>query len=1636
MYRSSIFYSPSNKVLNDVITDVAASLGTEVIESYLYASDLDKALHDKDGFVGIEFEDNLINIVDLPLEFNIALRFPLHFRSKKTLIRSWQPNLFFKTYESAESSPYDYEGYLVVQAKLYEALLQRKNYSLLVPQISVRAFPEQMYMDFSYLTPLYNHLTTYFTFIYMAPCLIIGQQIVSEKQRHLREIMRIMGLPVTLNWVSWFIVSYLLYFVPAIVVVCVMKWCMCPASNFLVLLLIFIIYIFTLVCFTFMITAFVTSTVMSMTSLFLTQLLSYLPFLMLGARHKNSMAIIVSLFMNSAMPSIFYQIHSFEMRGTGLQWKNMFKYSHPDDEMTIGTTMMVMLFTNVFRVLIGLYVDQLNPGEFGVAKKWYYPCQKSFWCPWRRYGPRFQDEEQVFHPSVSGKSEIFDTETIRNKKVILEAHNLSKSYGDNEVVHDFSMKFFENEITVMLGHNESGKTTALMMLAGITAPTSGIVTLEGLDLPTARQTGQYSLSICPQHNILFDELSAYWHIVFYSRLKGFEQAEAEAEAEKYLAIMNLLDKSTIRVEYLTTGMKRKLSVCCALCGNTKVVLCDEPTGGLDPCARRDVWNMLRMEKTGRCILMVTHFMEAAEVLADRLAIMRDGHVYCYGTEEKVISSLGPGYRLVCVADENCNADEVTDFLKDNIPNVELENIVGSELTYRLPVQHVHKFTNLFKALESQMDTLKLSSFGVSAPTLRETFLKISGHTVERRSKLGEGDSDDSWVTKPMANRELKRSKKNLNDWHALMFKKCRHTRNHAILYTLIILMPLIELMLFTVMHLVYQQDFLVELDPTDLSNYNNPIVLKEMLVPADEDPHDYYLINNRKIAVAYENIAMDAGATVISVVQETLSQYILNNTRLDEEGFTETYVAAATFDDTIRTWFNRRMNHGAGLSHGLIYRAVAYAMAGMDIRIVNKPRADSDMSVLLTHSDRLARTYSNCLCAYLCFAVSAFVLLPVYEKASHLRHVQIMNGISLWSYWLASFVWDLCMFMLIITTVLLSLYRHPADTLCWISLFLLLFGISALIFTYLLSFLFKDPGRGMAYVLLFYCTIVFLAAFLIPLRNDSVYKHFHNLLMILPLYSLYGAVLFLLTNSSVNTNCHEVEWKSFCELHNRCCDVAALDIYNFLVCLIIGPIIFFILLMLASRALPLRYAIKCRSRECSLRDNDDNVYHARMDIDILVKNEDELKACSLVCRRITKKYRRYVAVNCVSLQVNPYECFGLLGPNGAGKTSTLNMIAGIKIISDGDIYIKGVNIKKLTKQGLLNIGFCPQKNILLNYMTGRDMLKFTALSCGIKKDFIPVIIGKLAERFVLTKSLDLKIRHYSVGTKRKLNIAMAVLAHALVCLDEPTAGVDISAQEEIWVVLSDMRERGRALLLTSHNMQECEKVCSCLAIMVNGSLQCYGSVQQIKHYYDKGITIRIQVATELEMLLGSEDSSSHESEVEIEKEASESTMNSETRWMSKMTVLSTEDDVNTKGTQTNLKKRKKTTLTVPISTEDSTDYVKKSTSTLIRQKSSSLFSRSWAYDSHISTNEFTDYVELIRNVEAKFKADFPDCYIIESYSYRGYVVIVIPDKDVKWSTIFRYVEQKRNSLQIKHYSISETSLEDIFIDFANQQDSE
>lgn len=207
----------------------------------------------------------------------------------------------------------------------------------------------------------------------------------------------------------------------------------------------------------------------------------------------------------------------------------------------------------------------------------------------------------------------------------------------------------------------------------------------------------------------------------------------------------------------------------------------------------------------------------------------------------------------------------------------------------------------------------------------------------------------------------------------------------------------------------------------------------------------------------------------------------------------------------------------------------------------------------------------------------------------------------------------------------------------------------------------------------------------------------------------------------------------------------------------------------------------------------------------------------------------------------------MLGLAGAGKTSTINLILGNEVLSQGNIYSRGYNINIEEKKFLKNIGFLLNENAIIRYMTARDMLRISCLIKGIEKSYIKYVIVELADSFGLTRYLDIKTAYYSPGTKRKLNVAMAVIGSTLVCLDEPTVGVDICAQKEIWTILSRMQSYGKSLLITTTSSTECEELCSTVAILVNGKLCCIGSLQHLKTRFKKGITINFQMANKSEV---------------------------------------------------------------------------------------------------------------------------------------------------------------------------------------------
>ena len=232
----------------------------------------------------------------------------------------------------------------------------------------------------------------------------------------------------------------------------------------------------------------------------------------------------------------------------------------------------------------------------------------------------------------------------------------------------------------------------------------------------------------------------------------------------------------------------------------------------------------------------------------------------------------------------------------------------------------------------------------------------------------------------------------------------------------------------------------------------------------------------------------------------------------------------------------------------------------------------------------------------------------------------------------------------------------------------------------------------------------------------------------------------------------------------------------------------------------------------------------------------------LVLKDLTKYYKRLLAVNGLCLGVKQFECFGLLGLNGAGKTTTFKMITGDVKTSFGEAWVKGYSIKTQVKEVQKLIGYCPQFDALLDDLTAKETLTMFALLRGVPLKDCKYLADKLARDFDFHQHLDKKVKELSGGNKRKLSTLIALVGDpAVIYLDEPTAGVDPATKRYLWDALCKVRDEGKCVVLTSHSMEECEALCTRIAIMVNGNFKCLGSTQHLKNMFAEGCTLTIKI---------------------------------------------------------------------------------------------------------------------------------------------------------------------------------------------------
>ena len=221
---------------------------------------------------------------------------------------------------------------------------------------------------------------------------------------------------------------------------------------------------------------------------------------------------------------------------------------------------------------------------------------------------------------------------------ILSARNLRKSYGDQVVVDGLNLSITRGECFGLLGPNGAGKTTTLRLMLGLIEPDSGELQLLDHAVPQQARAARIRVGVVPQIDNLDPDFTVAENLLVYGRYFGMSDAEINARMPELLEFANLTHKRDVKVPTLSGGMKRRLTLARALVNDPEVIFLDEPTTGLDPQARHLIWQRLReLTARGKTLLLTTHFMDEAERLCHRLAVMDNGRIISTGSPRELIA---------------------------------------------------------------------------------------------------------------------------------------------------------------------------------------------------------------------------------------------------------------------------------------------------------------------------------------------------------------------------------------------------------------------------------------------------------------------------------------------------------------------------------------------------------------------------------------------------------------------------------------------------------------------------------------------------------------------------------------------------------------------------------------------------------------------------------------------------------------------------------------------------------------------------------------------------------------------------------------------------------------------------------------
>ncbi|GLD49893.1 ATP-binding cassette sub-family A member 1-like protein [Lates japonicus] len=1623
-------------------------------------------LEDRQLWAGVVFLLPNSSSPELPPHITYKIRMDIDdvTRTNKIKDRFWDPGPAADPFNDMR---YIWGGFVYIQDLVEKAVSRVLTGVQQTTGIYIQQMPYPCYVDDVFLRVLNRSLPLFMTLAWIYSVAMIIKGVVYEKEARLKETMRIMGLGTGTLWLSWFISSVVPFLVSAALLIALLKWGdILPYSNPSVVLFFLLAFATATIMQCFLISTFFSKANLAAACGGLIYFSLYLPYVLCVAwrDHLNTTHRVLASFLSPVAFGFGCEYFSqYEEQGVGIQWYNL-RSSPVEGDSYSFTISITMLYVDAFIYAVAAwYIEAVFPGEYGIPRPWYFIFQLNYWggIPLEAGlpippAPTEQDEDHI----ESEPSNLILGVSIRNLVKIYKK-------GAKLAVNHLNLKFYEGQITSFLGHNGAGKTTTISVLTGLFPPTSGTVYIKGMDIRHDMDIIRRTLGVCPQHNVLFDILTVEEHVWFYGCLKGLSEEEVKAELDTLLDDVGLLHKRHEQTKNLSGGMQRKLSVAIAFVGGSKVVVLDEPTAGVDPYSRRGIWDLLLKYRKDRTIILSTHYMDEAELLGDRIAIISQGKLCCCGSPLFLKSKLGSGYYLtvvkregldtstpsstsICTStsistnklpplkdsessmseDTGLGSEESSSYLaallslaQHHIPGARLVEDSGREAAINLP-QVAAKDSSLavfLSELDQRLPELGISSYGLSDSTLEEIFLRVAEETgvdaepelqaespLSRQPSAGQ-TAESQHTEEPETGRKRLRKQEPqetdllsgdgrggipLTGWwltwqqlRALFVKRWLYARRSrrgffaqivlpavfvlvALLFSLIVppfgKYPALQLQpwMYGEQYTFFSNDApgnpamenLLEalldqpgfgtkcMETEGEDNSTNPQCEGErgglLMRPqvsystwqmfsrgnwSRDRPSPECQCSTEDVRRMLPDCPQGAGGlpppqikrltgdilqnltsyNISDYLVKTYSQILKKSLKTKKwvnefryGGFslggsaTQTlsrdhhiqdsimairtryrvpqnsslnhllnrlpdFLGGLNSQNNVKVWYNNKgwhamvsfvnvMNNGlqrSSLPPGPERRKHGITVYNHPLNLTKEQL--TEMAMMTTSVDVLV---SICVIFAMSFVPASFVLFLIEERVSKAKHLQFVSGVKPILYWLANFTWDMLNYTVPATMVVLIFISFQQQSyvsetnLPALVLLLLLYGWSITPLMYPASFVFTVPST--AYVVLTSINLFIgingsIATFVLELFVDEHLNEVNRILkkvfLIFPHFCLGRGLIDMAKNQAMADAFQRLGTKQ--TLDPLQWDFVGKNLFA----MAAEGVVFFIFTILLQYKFFIHFRPWWAEPEIpSLGPEDEDVARERERVKSGKAQTDILTMIDL-----SKVYKagRKPAVDRLCLGIPRGECFGLLGVNGAGKTSTFRMLTGDTPITYGEAFLNHYSVLTEMERVHQLMGYCPQFDAISDLLTGREHLELYARLRGVQEDFVAKVAQWGVKKLGLTQYAEREAGGYSGGNKRKLSTAISLIgAPPVIFLDEPTTGMDPKAKRFLWNCILSVTKEGRAVVLTSHSMEECEALCTRMAIMVNGRFQCLGSVQHLKNRFGDGYTIILRLA--------------------------------------------------------------------------------------------------------------------------------------------------------------------------------------------------